>query len=77
MLRILPLADDLILPQASQEIYFFTESARSSHSRPCSDHFAHQPRRPKKADEETGSVSKSGVMQESLNRCLGMWRISA
>jgi hypothetical protein len=32
---------------------------------------------PEKAAEETGSVSKSGVMQEFLNRRLGMWRISA
>ncbi|MFK3607796.1 hypothetical protein A7D21_28580 [Pseudomonas sp. AP19] len=29
MLRILPLADDLILPQAKQEIYFFNRIGRS------------------------------------------------
>ena len=29
MLRILPLADDLILPQARQEIYFFNRIGRS------------------------------------------------
>jgi hypothetical protein len=28
MLRILPLADDLILPQAKQEIYFFNRIGR-------------------------------------------------
>jgi hypothetical protein len=28
MLRILPLADDLILPQARQEIYFFNRIGR-------------------------------------------------
>jgi hypothetical protein len=43
----------------------------------CSDHFARQPRPPEKAAEETGSVSKSGFIQEFLNRRLGMWRISA
>jgi hypothetical protein len=36
MLRILPLADDLILPQARQEIYFFNriDPMRSSSSLP-------------------------------------------
>jgi len=36
MLRILPLADDLILPQAKQEIYFFNRIGRkqSAHGQP-------------------------------------------
>ena len=40
-------------------------------------HLARQPSPPEQAAEKTGRIAKPCVVQQFLNRRLGMWRVSA
>lgn len=48
------------------------KTAKSGLSLPGSDRFAHQPGSPEKAAEKTRGIPESGVMQQFLNRSLGV-----